>query len=263
MARTLVGRFVEQLSIVQQVNNNDDDPLTILELVFVCEKDGKSMHIDIENYKTKDLVFNKKVSALVGKKDNRYICYEFCNIASKEFDQILREVDNALRWKYEVRDTDREKLSPEADERFMLLTTPPDKPIRLSLFIEGYKDSKNIEDDFSLDNKILLSYIEDDYRRNITDRLLLQLAIYYCNKHIEQCSLYLFYLKLITNPTHLSWLSLHKGFKEHHVLDDIQSLIYYCEHGQYERILAFNCKIANKIEQEYILEINNYLRYVE
>lgn len=176
---------------------------------------------------------------------------------SMDNEQILDEVEIILR-KYWYDNANLDELSPEIRELYWALVNPNVKPIKLSLFIEGYKDSENPEDDFSVNNKQLLDFLRDDYHVCIKERLEVQLAKYYCIKHIEDFRLFLCYLELITDPEHRAMRENPKKLRCYHILDKLLELIAYNDGKHCSLFRAYMCAIANSISKEYMSEFYVY-----
>ena len=172
---------------------------------------------------------------------------------SMDNEQILDEVEIKLRNFWYV-NSNPDELSPEIRELYWALVNPNVEPIKLSLFIEGYKDSDNPEEDFSVNNKQLLDFLRDDYHVCITERLEVQLAKYYCIKHIESCRLFLCYLELITDPEHRAMRENTRNLRDYHILDKLFELIAYSDGRHCSQFNALMCSIANRISKEYMLE---------
>ena len=173
-------------------------------------------------------------------------------MAHWEFERILNEVEFMLRTINAGEEADPESLYSKANELYKLLTDPHAKPIRLSLFIEGYKDSDNLENDFTFNNGTLVDFIRYDSHKYITERLKIQLAYYFCRKHLYICRLYLYYLDLITNKTHQ--ILTHHKVEDYDILRDLSQLQIYCINGGHDNRAMFMSSIANRITQEYLSE---------
>lgn len=173
-------------------------------------------------------------------------------MAHWELERILNEVDLMLKTNYSRDEADPKSLSVKAYELYKLLTAVYVEPIRLSLFIEGYKDSDNLEDDFTFNNGTLIEFIRYDGHKFITERLTIQLAYYFCRKHLYSCRLYLYYLDLITDKIHQRF-SNHK-IKDYDILHDLTELQIYCIDGNVNERAMFMSSIANRITQEYLSE---------
>lgn len=173
-------------------------------------------------------------------------------MAHWEFERNLNEVELMLRTINAGEEADPKNLCYKAYELYKLLTTAYVEPIRLSLFIKGYKDSDNLEDDFSLNNDSLIDFIRYDSHKYITERLKIQLAYYFCRKHLYICRLYLYYLDLITDKTH-QILTRHK-IEDYDILRDLSQLQIYCIEGNHNNRAMFMSSIANRITQEFLSE---------
>ncbi len=175
-----------------------------------------------------------------------------------EYERVMSEVDTMLSLNYHKDVVDPKKLSPKAYEMYMLLTTKIEKPIRLSLFIYGYQDSDNLDDDFSLDNDRLHSFLNYDIHEYITIKLKFQLAYYYCIKHIDYCLLYLCYLELITDREHRSIGTNVPYLKKCDILGDLDLMEDLRKSGCNKMLAVMKCKLAGKIAQEYFEEIDEF-----
>ena len=177
---------------------------------------------------------------------------------SMDNEQILDEVEIKLRNFWYV-NSNPDELSPEIRELYWALVNPNVEPIKLSLFIEGYKDSDNPEDDFSVHNKQLLEFLREDPHVFIRERLEVQLAKYYCINHIENCRLFLCYLMLITEPEHRAMREEYKALRHYHILDKLIELVAYNDGKHCREFSVFMCKIAHRITNEYMSELHVFI----
>lgn len=173
-------------------------------------------------------------------------------MANHELKRILNEVDLMLKTNYYRDEADPKNLSVKAYELYKLLTAAYVEPIRLSQLIEGYKDSDNPDDDFTINNSTLIDFIRHDSHKYITERLKIQLAYYFCRKHLYICKLYLYYLDLITDKEHQHY-SNHK-IKDYDILHDLSELQVYCFDSNLNERAIFLSSVANRITQEYLSE---------
>jgi len=177
---------------------------------------------------------------------------------SMDNEQILDEVEIKLRNFWYV-NSNPDELSPEIRELYWALVNPNVEPIKLSLFIEGHKDSDNPEDDFSVHNKQLLEFLREDPHVFIKERIEVQLAKYYCIKHIEKSRLFLCYLELITDPEHRAMRENYKELRHYHILDKLIELVAYSKENRCTEYNAFMCSIAIRITKEYMSDFYVYI----